>query len=211
MDGFIIVDLPPEEAALEGVLEACQKAPGGSLGYVPLIAPTTTDERMSYLADAARSTGGGMLYCVSVTGVTGTQSATVADLTPFMERVRAAAGDVPAAVGFGISTPDNVQSFAPLADGVVVGSAIIRQMDATADLKPKDRADKLADFVSTLSAATRATRPGAPSGQAATASGFKQTSLPDHFGAFGGRYIPETLAAAHAELEVEYEKAMTSA
>ena len=56
-----------------------------------------------------------MLYCVSVTGVTGTQSATVADLTPFMERVRAAAGDVPAAVGFGISTPDNVQSFAPLA------------------------------------------------------------------------------------------------
>jgi len=208
VDGFIIVDLPPEEAALEGVLEACQKAPGGSLGYVPLIAPTTTDERMSYLADAARSTGGGMLYCVSVTGVTGTQSATVADLTPFMERVRAAAGDVPAAVGFGISTPDNVQSFAPLADGVVVGSAIIRQMDATADLKPKDRADKLADFVSTLSAATRATRPGQPSGKAAEASGFKQTSLPDHFGAFGGRYIPETLAAAHAELEVEYEKAM---
>lgn len=106
VDGFIIVDLPPEEASLEGVLKACQEAPGGSLGYVPLVAPTTTDERMAYLADAAAQTGGGMLYCVSVTGVTGGAAALKSDLEPFMARVRAAAGDVPLAVGFGISTPD---------------------------------------------------------------------------------------------------------
>jgi len=208
VDGFIIVDLPPEEAALEGVLEACQNAPGGTLGYVPLIAPTTTDARMSYLADAAKATGGGMIYCVSVTGVTGTTSATVEDITPFMERVRSAAGDVPAAVGFGISTPSDVAGFAPLADGVVVGSAIIRQMDSTQDLAPAQRASELAAFVGTLSAATKAARPSAPTGAKATAAGFAQTSLPDHFGSFGGRYIPETLAAAHAELELEYEKAM---
>jgi len=208
VDGFIIVDLPPEEASLEGVLDACAKAPGGALGYVPLVAPTTTDERMAYLADAARQTGGGMLYCVSVTGVTGGASANVDDLKPFMERVRAAAGDVPAAVGFGIATPSNVADFAPLADGVVVGSAIIRTLDAAAADPPKVRRAKLASFVGELRAATSAARPGAPSLNAAKAAGFEETSMPDHFGAFGGRYIPETLAAAHAELEKEYEAAM---
>ena len=80
-----------------------------------------------------------MLYCVSVTGVTGGASANVDDLKPFMERVRAAAGDVPAAVGFGIATPSNVADFAPLADGVVVGSAIIRTLDAAAADPPKAR------------------------------------------------------------------------
>ncbi|KAH8060088.1 tryptophan synthase [Aureococcus anophagefferens] len=152
VDGFIIVDLPPEEASLEGVLKACQEAPGGSLGYVPLVAPTTTDERMAYLADAAAQTGGGMLYCVSVTGVTGGAAALKSDLEPFMARAFA---------------------------------KTLR--DATAGESARDAPREAG---------------------AAEAAGFKPTSLPDHFGAFGGRYIPETLAAAHAELELEYEKAI---
>ena len=210
VDGFIIVDLPPEEASLEGVLKACKEAPGGSLGYVPLVAPTTTDERMAYLAEAAASTGGGMLYCVSVTGVTGGAAALTSDLAPFLARVRAAAGDVPLAVGFGISTPDHVKETAALADGVVVGSAIIRSLDANAEADAKTRSGELASFAKTLRDATggASARDAAREAGGARASGFKETSLPDHFGAFGGRYIPETLAAAHAELEVEYEKAI---
>ena len=210
VDGFIIVDLPPEEASLEGVLKACQEAPGGSLGYVPLVAPTTTDERMAYLADAAAQTGGGMLYCVSVTGVTGGAAALKSDLEPFMARVRAAAGDVPLAVGFGISTPEGVKETAALADGVVVGSAIIRSLDASADFAAPKRAEALEAFAKTLRDATagESARDAAREAGATEAAGFKPTSLPDHFGAFGGRYIPETLAAAHAELELEYEKAI---
>jgi len=207
VDGLIVVDLPPEEAGLEGVLDACRGAPGGALAYVPLIAPTTTDARMAYLAEAAKSTGGGMLYCVSVTGVTGGAEPSAVDLGPFMTRVRAAAGAVPTVIGFGISTPDHVELMAPLADGVVVGSAIIRNLDAAAAESPTTRATGLEMFCAELRGATSSLR---PSGVAATkimASGFTPTSIPDHFGAFGGRYIPETLAAAHAELEVEYERA----
>ena len=74
--------------------------------------------------------------------------------------------------------------------------------------RPQVRRAKLASFVGELRAATSAARPGAPSLNAAKAAGFEETSMPDHFGAFGGRYIPETLAAAHAELEKEYEAAM---
>ena len=92
------------------------------------------------LADAAAQTGGGMLYCVSVTGVTGGAAALKSDLEPFMARVRAAAGDVPLAVGFGISTPEGVKETAALADGVVVGSAIIRSLDASADFAAPKRA-----------------------------------------------------------------------
>jgi tryptophan synthase len=206
VDGLIVVDLPPEEAGLEGVLDACRGAPGGALAYVPLIAPTTTDERMAYLAEAATSTGGGMLYCVSVTGVTGGAGPSAVNLEPFMKRVRAAAGQVPTAIGFGISTPEHVACMAPLADGVVVGSAIIRNLDATAADPPTTRAAGLEAFCAKLRGATASPRPvGRVLVATKAVTGFAPTSLPDHFGAFGGRYIPETLAAAHAELEVEYE------
>ncbi|KAH8057115.1 tryptophan synthase [Aureococcus anophagefferens] len=117
---------------------------------------------------------------------------------------------MPLAVGFGISTPEGVKETAALADGVVVGSAIIRSLDASADFAAPKRAEALEAFAKTLRDATagESARDAPREAGAAEAAGFKPTSLPDHFGAFGGRYIPETLAAAHAELELEYEKAI---
>mmetsp|Transcript_6595 Transcript_6595/g.9239 ORF Transcript_6595/g.9239 Transcript_6595/m.9239 type:complete len:762 (+) Transcript_6595:21-2306(+) len=209
IDGFIIVDLPPEEAQLEGVLDACRNF---GLGFVPLVAPTTTNERLSYLAQAAQSTGGGMLYCVSVLGVTGAAAATRAELEPFLERCQAQANGVPLAVGFGISKPEHVSELASLgADGIVVGSAIIRALDLEATAH--ERSQALTTFTQTLTqAATFNDDTTKPSPSNNKNNNILQTpaaisDMPDHFGDFGGRYIPETLAAAHAELEQEYAKA----
>jgi tryptophan synthase alpha chain len=114
-DGFIVPDLPLEEA---GELEAaCQ---GAELALVYLAAPTSTDDR---LAEAARRTTG-LLYLVSLTGVTGARSTLSTDLKAIVERVRARAR-TPLAVGFGISTPEQARAVARLADGVIVGSALI--------------------------------------------------------------------------------------
>jgi tryptophan synthase alpha chain len=114
-DGFIIPDLPIEEA---GEMEAaCQRA---ELALVFLAAPTSTEER---LAEAARRTTG-LLYLVSLTGVTGARNTLSADLQAFVERVRARAR-TPLAVGFGISSPEQARLVGCLADGVIVGSALI--------------------------------------------------------------------------------------
>lgn len=216
VDGFIIVDLPPEEAQLEGVLQACAEA---KLGLVPLVAPTTSSSRLKKLAKAAQATQS-MLYCVSVLGVTGGAAAQRADLAPFLQRVKAAAGDIPLAVGFGISTPEHVADVTSLgADGVVVGSAIIRSIDQAGEQTVEDTPAALKDFVKTLSDATTIVQ-SAPTGDELLPSPTNDSneddvaddsspvsSMPDHFGDFGGRYIPETLAAAHEELEREYERA----
>ncbi|KAJ8605203.1 hypothetical protein CTAYLR_000426 [Chrysophaeum taylorii] len=209
VDGLIVVDLPPEEARIDGVLEACASA---GLGLVPLVAPTTTDARLEVLAEAARRTGGSMLYCVSVLGVTGGDAATADELGPFLSRVKAAAAEVPLAVGFGISTPANVKAVADLgADGVVVGSAIIRALDARPD--PESRADGLRAFARSLRDATTrdadnlATYDFDPLVDDEDEGATTSSTMPDHFGSFGGRYIPETLAAAHQELEREYARA----
>ena len=205
VDGFIIVDLPPEEAELEGVLKVCKDS---GLGFVPLVAPTTTNERLKYLATSSDA----MLYCVSVLGVTGGAAAEKADLGPFMARVKkAAASDVPLAVGFGVSTPSNVEDVASSgADAVVVGSAIIRAIDNAADLSAAERAESLTAFTKTLADAAAKVDLETPAeiehDTSETTKGY-ESALPDHFGEFGGRYIPETLAAAHAELELEYAKA----
>merc|ERR1719354_387012 len=98
-DGFIIVDLPPEETA--ELSDACKKH---KLSNIPLIAPTSSDERIALLAEHASS----FLYCVSVAGVTGARAALPDDLEDFVARIRSKT-DLPLAVGFGISTPDMVQ------------------------------------------------------------------------------------------------------
>jgi len=120
VDGFIVVDLPPEEA--EGFLSECRR-PGRS--FVPLVAPTTSDERIGRIAAAADS----FLYCVSVTGTTGARQELPPGLEEFLARVRART-ELPLAVGFGISRREHVLALGRLADGVVVGSAIIAAIDA---------------------------------------------------------------------------------
>ena len=118
-DGFIIPDLPIEEA---GEMEDACKAHGLALIY--LLAPTSTPERIEKVA--ARTHG--FLYLVSLTGVTGARSSLPQDLESFVRRVRAHAHS-PLAVGFGISTPSQARSVAAIADGVIVGSALIQAVD----------------------------------------------------------------------------------
>ncbi|EKX40150.1 hypothetical protein GUITHDRAFT_159960 [Guillardia theta CCMP2712] len=116
VNGFIMVDLPVEEAG--EVLTMCRKY---DLSFVPLLAPTSTDERIEKLAKTASS----WIYAVSVTGVTGARSDLSADLPSFLARIRKHT-DVPVAVGFGVSKREHVLQLGKLgADGAVVGSAII--------------------------------------------------------------------------------------
>eukprot|EP00742_Colponemidia_sp_Colp-10_P002315 GILJ01002471.1.p2 GENE.GILJ01002471.1~~GILJ01002471.1.p2 ORF type:complete len:269 (+),score=54.76 GILJ01002471.1:106-912(+) len=118
--GFIVVDLPPEEAE-----EFVTLSRANGVAFVPLAAPTSSDERLKILGKLAD----GYIYCVSVTGVTGQRQALPEDLPQFISRVRAHSS-VPLAVGFGISKPEHVQDIARYADGAVVGSAIINKIDS---------------------------------------------------------------------------------
>lgn len=119
-DGFIIPDLPPEEA---GELEALCRVHGLALVY--LLAPTSTQNRIELVA--RRSSG--FIYLVSLAGVTGARQSLPTDLRQFIERVRQASQTLPLAVGFGISTPEQARQVGDLADGVIVGSALIDYVD----------------------------------------------------------------------------------
>ena len=119
VDGFIVVDLPPEEAG--PFLVACR---AHDLSFVPLVAPTTTDDRMDLIA----STADAFIYCVSVTGTTGQRSTLPPELGAFLERVRRHT-DLPLGVGFGVSTPEQVAEVGRVAEAVIMGSAIIAAID----------------------------------------------------------------------------------
>jgi tryptophan synthase len=119
VDGFIVVDLLPEDAG--SFLALCGAA---GLAFVPLVAPTTPDARLPLIAAAASA----FVYCVSVTGVTGARTELPPDLADFLRRVRAHV-KLPLAVGFGLSTPAHVAAVGGLAEGVVMGSAIVRAME----------------------------------------------------------------------------------
>lgn len=121
-DGAILTDLPPEEA---GAWKAAADAQG--LTTVFLVAPTSTPERIALIA---RNTTG-FIYCVSRTGVTGAQAELPPDLRKTLARVRQA-GDKPICVGFGISRPDHIASVIEIADGAVVGSALVDFLHANA-------------------------------------------------------------------------------
>jgi tryptophan synthase alpha chain len=114
--GLIVPDLPHDEA---GEVRAACDAEG--LALVPLVAPTTTPERVAEIGAAAR----GFVYTVSLTGTTGERDALPAGLPETVARVRAAS-EVPVAVGFGISTAGQARAVAELADGVIVGSRLVR-------------------------------------------------------------------------------------
>eukprot|EP00601_Ochromonadales_sp_CCMP2298_P008820 CAMPEP_0173203052 /NCGR_PEP_ID=MMETSP1141-20130122/19312_1 /TAXON_ID=483371 /ORGANISM="non described non described, Strain CCMP2298" /LENGTH=692 /DNA_ID=CAMNT_0014128481 /DNA_START=189 /DNA_END=2267 /DNA_ORIENTATION=- len=199
VDGFIVVDLPPEEGAI-----FVKTAASRGLSYVPLVSPTSTDERIRYLA----SNAGSFMYCVSVTGITGARSALPQDLRAFVDRVRNCA-DVPLAVGFGISTPEQVAEVSAVAEGVVVGSAIINTIDANKDKTASERAAALQAFVATLAQAAVQREASTRSTTTFTAAAPETKDILNrNFGEFGGRYIPETLAEAHRELEAAYAAAL---
>jgi tryptophan synthase alpha chain len=116
--GFVVPDLPIEES--EDLGSACEAA---GLALVRLVTPTTPPERAEQIA--RQSTG--FLYCVSVAGVTGARTSLPAGLVDRVAWLRTKT-DVPILVGFGISTPEQAQAVAAVADGVIVGSALVRRL-----------------------------------------------------------------------------------
>jgi tryptophan synthase len=197
-DGFIVVDLPPEEGI--ELSKACTKY---GLSNVPLVAPTSSDERIGYLTDIAST----FLYCVSVTGVTGARESLPDDLEDFLDRVRSKT-TLPLAVGFGISNPGMVQGVSDIADGVVVGSAILKAMDAAGeDATTEERAAAVKKIVAELTTGCKQ-KEGATN-QATSLGQIPKVSLAlsdkSRFGKYGGQYIPETLSVAFAEFEKAYD------
>jgi tryptophan synthase alpha chain len=120
IDGLIIVDLPPEEDT-----ELCLPAQEAGLNFIRLATPTTDDHRLKRVAQNTS----GFVYYVSITGITGAAEADAGDVSPAVERIRAATG-LPVIVGFGVNTPEKSRAIAEVADGVVVGSAIVSQIAA---------------------------------------------------------------------------------
>jgi tryptophan synthase alpha chain len=114
--GLIVPDLPHDEAA--PLREECDAL---GLALVPLAAPTSSDERLAEIGRDAR----GFVYTVSLTGTTGERDTLPPELERTVERMRAAT-DVPVAVGFGISTPEQARAVGDVADGVIVGSRLVR-------------------------------------------------------------------------------------
>jgi tryptophan synthase alpha chain len=115
VSGFILPDLTPDEGAeLEG------QAAGAGIAIVYLVAPTTPPERRSYVASRSQ----GFLYAVSLAGVTGARTSLAPGVGRFVREVRAVS-PVPVAVGFGVSRPAHARQLAAVADGVVVGAALI--------------------------------------------------------------------------------------
>ena len=134
VDGLIIVDLPPEEDE-----ELCLPAQAAGLNFIRLATPTSDDKRLPMVLQNTS----GFVYYVSMTGVTGTADAQADAVKPEVDRIKAAT-DLPVIVGFGVKTPEASRTFAGLADGTVVGSAIVERIG---------RGDEVADvlaFVKTL-------------------------------------------------------------
>ena len=119
LDAVIIPDLPAQEETL--FFRAAEEA---GLHVILFVAPTTSKERLRFIARRAR----GFIYFVSLTGVTGARRQLAADLRAQLKRIAAAAGRVPVCVGFGISTPAHARTVSAHSDGVIVGSALVKEI-----------------------------------------------------------------------------------
>jgi tryptophan synthase alpha chain len=139
VDGIICVDLPPEE---DGELGPALRGAGVSL--IRLATPTSDAARLPAILDGSS----GFLYYVSVAGITGKQQAAQDSIEAAVKRLKAAT-DLPVAVGFGVRTPEQAAAIAKVADGVVVGSAIVELVGQYS----KDAAGPVRDYVASLKAA----------------------------------------------------------
>lgn len=142
VDGFIIPDLPVDE--IGPMLEACQRH---EIALIPLLAPTSTDERIKEACASAR----GFIYCVGLLGVTGARAEPSPEAVTLVERVRKNTS-LPLAVGFGISRKEHVDALADTVDAVAVGSALV---DVVADAAPGERVTKVKAFMEGLGATSQ--------------------------------------------------------
>ena len=217
VNGFIICDLPPEEAV--SFRKFCSR---GGLSYVPLVAPSTSDARMKLLCALADS----FIYVVSRQGVTGALGTLNANLPQLVERVKKYSGGKPAAVGFGVSTREHFQSVAAIADGVVIGSQIVTTLTNAEAGKEAQSVEEYCAYVCGRTTGAETTREVGvmeavaaakePSGEDVTVNGTiteeedaklvaqlgaLHGKIPDRFGEFGGQYVPEALMDCLGELE----------
>ena len=151
VDGFIIVDLPPEEEK-----EFAVPAQMAGLDFIYLTTPTADDARLEKIV----SRGSGFIYYVSITGVTGTASAVTSDVDAAVKRIRNAT-DLPVAIGFGINTPDQAKTMAAISDAAVVGSAIVKQIAENLDENGKAKeglVDNVLSYVKDLADGVKAAK-----------------------------------------------------
>lgn len=145
--GVIVPDLPlGEDEKIRSTMT------GAGLAVVPLVAPTTLGERRAEICRIA----GGFVYVVSSVGTTGERSEVPAHLKELVEDVDSKS-DVPVAVGFGIGSPEHAATVGQIADGVIIGSRLVR---IAAEAAPEDAADAVGAFMSETSAAVASARPG---------------------------------------------------
>ena len=147
VDGLIIVDLPPEEPELLHIME------NSSLQFIYLITPTTNDERLPKIIKHAS----GFIYYVSVTGITGTKTASSEHVELALSLIRRYT-DLPIAVGFGIKTPEQATKMAKYADAAVVGSALVSRIEDNLDANGKPTlacVTAVLDFVGQISEGIR--------------------------------------------------------
>tara|TARA_R100001129_G_scaffold151370_1_gene113632 strand:+ start:3500 stop:4279 length:780 start_codon:yes stop_codon:yes gene_type:complete len=144
IDGVICVDIPPEEDdALGPALRAAEIAP------IRLATPTTDDKRLPAVIQGSE----GFLYYVAVAGITGMQQAAIESIEANVSRIKRST-DIPVAVGFGVRTPEQASEIARVADGVVVGSALVELVAEHGDDAPA----KLRTLASSLAEAVRSAR-----------------------------------------------------
>ncbi|THU82881.1 bifunctional tryptophan synthase TRP1 [Dendrothele bispora CBS 962.96] len=212
-NGFIMVDLPPEEA-----LTFREKCTRMNISYVPLIAPSTTLHRIKFLASIADS----FIYVVSKMGTTGSSDkvAINAALPDIISRVREYA-TVPIAVGFGVANRGHFDYVADAgADGVVIGSRLVTVIK---NAPPGQIVQEVEAFCSRISLKGQPAQPRSPppprltspapvnvnkNGPAVSNSASDPVTLPARFGEFGGQYVPEALFDCLIELEEAHKSAM---
>lgn len=141
IDGLLMLDLPPDEAKLNEELHK-----ESSLKTITLIAPTSPDDRIELLANQSE----GFIYALSRTGVTGAHGGPSAAVADTVARIKAHT-ETPVCVGFGITTPEQAAQVAEHADGVVVGSAIVKQIQNN----PENAVQAVIDFTKPLIDATK--------------------------------------------------------
>lgn len=203
-NGYIVVDLPPEDAI--DFRTTCAKH---GMSYVPLVAPATTDERLKVLGGISDS----FIYVVSKMGTTGASTEVSKGIAELCARVRKFAGNTPLAVGFGVSNREHFLTVGKAADGVVIGSKIITLLGESA---PGTRGETAYKFVrSILGEDYKASAPA--SFTANTIAAIIKDTKPvleemhkynPRFGDFGGQYVPEALHACLMELERGFESAV---
>ncbi|AQZ11561.1 TRP5 (YGL026C) [Zygosaccharomyces parabailii] len=209
-NGFIIVDLPPEEA-----LKVRNYVRDNGLSLIPLVAPSTTNERLELLSQIADS----FVYVVSRMGTTGVQASVASDLGQLVARVKNYTKDTPVAVGFGVSTRQHYLDVGAHSDGVVIGSKIITLVGESPEGKRYEAAKEYVSgildgkkhkilnkeqFKEIQKESVEIARQ-----QKELVNNFTEAhKFPTRFGDFGGQYVPEALHACLRELEKGFDEAV---